>query len=199
MNIGHSSRLPYDDCAYDDKLEESVSPLKYRLDTHRIQNCDACLSTLGPRSGHQGYGVSTTSRRTPATSQDLVDVESILSNRNVLTSRCKTEKVNPVDVTKFTLDHARICNDYLNPEATRLSYPPYNYRDMSINRFYNLPRDPQANIFWDFSVNTTLEAKDNFMPNLPRQADIARSLPREVQNQPGQCFTCEDSRCPIRR
>ena len=38
MNIGHSSRLPYDDCVYPDKLRESTSPLNYKLSTDQIYN-----------------------------------------------------------------------------------------------------------------------------------------------------------------
>ena len=151
VNIGHSSRLLYDKCAYDDYLSESVAPLLYQLNPERIHNCDGCLSVFGPRSsaGPQSYGVSTTLGHQPAPSQKLVDVESILSNRNVLKSKCKDGQVNDIDVTKFQLQHARICNDFLDPLSTRLTNPPANYRGMSINRFYDLPKHPQANIFYD--------------------------------------------------
>ena len=82
-NIGHSSRLPYDRCAYSDSLQESVGPLLYNLDPTQINNCNACLSVFGPRtsSGPRSYGVSTTVGHVTAPSQQLVDVESILSNR----------------------------------------------------------------------------------------------------------------------
>lgn len=162
VNIGYSSRLPYDNCAYPDKLQESTSPLQYRLDGNQMYNCNGCLSTLGPRSGFQGNGVSTAVGQPPATSQQLVDVESVLKNINVKTSKCKTGHLNDIDVTKFKLQHARICNKFLDPLASRLVYPAQTYRDMAVNRFYDLPTDPQAPIFWDFSTNTRLESKDNF-------------------------------------
>lgn len=180
QNIGHSSRLAYDDCYYRDRLSESTGPLGYRLDVNRIYNCDECLSTLGPRSSYMGNGVSSYVGHPPATSQGLVDVESILSNRNVKTSRCKTAKVNDIDVTKFKLKHMRICNSELDPMSTKLSYPAQNYRDTAINRFYNLDRNPQENIFWDFAIDTKLEAKDNFMQELPRPRKI-RGLPVELK------------------
>lgn len=169
MNIGHSSRLPYDGCAYKDRLSESVGPLGYRLSPDQMYNCNSCLSTLGPRASNlgRGYDVSRIYETGYAASQDLVDVESVLSNRNVKQSKCKTGKCNPVNVTKYKNNDVRLCNNYLDPESTHLSYPASNYRDISINRFYNLVRDPQANIFWDFSVNTKNEAKDNLMPDLP--------------------------------
>lgn len=200
MNIGHSSRLLYDDDVYEDKIRESTSPMSYRLNSDRIQNCNPCLSTLGPRSGYNGYGVSTTGIKTPATAQDFVELETVLSNRNLRHSKARSGRVNPIDVTKYQLEHAPICNNKLNPESSRLSYPAYNYRDASINRFYNLHRDPQANIFWDFAVNTSLEAKDNYAPKAPRPFDVNKSLPKEVLGGgPPKCFTCTDTRCPIRK
>ena len=41
---------------------------------------------------------------------------------------------------------------------------------MGINRFYDPVHDPQdpQTIFWNFSVNSKLEAKDNFKPNVPQ-------------------------------
>lgn len=168
MNIGHSSRLPYDVCAYEDRLMESVSPLSYKLDTNQIKHCDDCLSILGPRSSLMGNGVSSYVGHPAAVSQQLVDVESILSNRNVKQSKCKTGKVNDINVTKFGVQHMRICNDQLDPQSSRLSYPAANYRDMAINRFYNLDRNPQENIFWNFEVNSSLESKDNFKFKIPK-------------------------------
>ena len=65
----------------------------------------------------------------------------------------KDAQVNDIDVTKFQLQHARVCNDFLDPLATHLTNPPANYRGMSINRFYDLPKNPQANIFNNFLLN----------------------------------------------
>jgi len=185
LNIGHSSRLGYDSCAYSDKLEESVGPLGYRLDPNWQENCQQCLSTLGPRSSYMGQGVSSAVGHPIATSQKLVDVESILSNRNVKTSKCRRDNLNPINVTKFGVQHLRVCNDYLNPLSSRLTYPAANYRDMAVNRFYNLDRNPQTNVFYDFAVNTKLEAKDNFIVDIPRQwTDMSGPKPIPGQNRP---------------
>jgi hypothetical protein len=194
LNIGHSSRLGYDKCAYDDKLKESVAPLNYRLNHEQYYNCDQCLSTLGPRSSYNGNGVSTSVGHPVATQQALVDVESILTNRNIETSKCRKDQVNKVDVTKFQLQHMRICNDFLNPSASKLSYPAANYRDMAINRFYDLKHNAQANIFWDFSINTTLEAKDNFASDLPRPSHD-NTLPKEIKGANNQCKIACNSTC----
>lgn len=178
MNIGHSSRLVYDDCYYNDHLSESTSPLSYRLNSNNIANCNACLSTLGPRSGFKGYGVSTVSDNgnlSPA--EDLVDLESILSNRNVQQSKCRTAHVNNIDVTKFKVNNAKLCDEFLDTVSSRLSYPASNYRSMAINRFYDLPKNAQAPLFWDFSTNTRLEAKDNYMIDVPEIKNYDPSMP----------------------
>lgn len=188
VNIGYSSRLPYDNCAYPDKLYESVGPLKYRLNTNNIYNCDSCLSTLGPRSSYMGYGDSLPVGNIPAPSQSskVVDIESILTNRNVPTSKCRRNEVNPIDVTKIPLKNATICNDFLNPMSSRLSYPPATYRDMGINRFYNLNKNPQVNIFWDTAINTSLEIKDNFRGYIPALWSSYPTLPQELKGR-GEC------------
>jgi hypothetical protein len=192
MNIGQSSRLPYDQCAYEDKLNESVAPLSYRMEPYRIDNCDACFSAFGPRGN---YGVSTLTGHKTAPSQALVDLESVLTNRNVLQSKCKDGKVNDIDVSKFKLQHVRACDNYLDPVASRLTNPTANYRGVSINRFHDLDRDPQENIFWSFARNTTLEARDNYRVKVPKLAD-GDVNPKPVAGQPAPCrMNCQGD-CP---
>jgi hypothetical protein len=192
MNIGYSSRLGYDKCAYDDKLKESTDPLSYRLYPGYIQSCNECLSTLGPRSGHNGVESSTPVGYPFATAQQLTDVESVLSNRNMKKSKCRKYGSNNIDVNKLELKHARICGDYLNPESSRLSYPVYNYREIATNRFYDLHRDPQANIFWDFAENTRLEAKDEYNPEVPYINEVDEVLPKNLK---GTARGCKDNLC----
>jgi len=187
MNIGNSTRLPYDTCAYKDRLTESTDPLLYRVYPPYNTNCDGCLSTLGPRSGFQGNGVSTVVGQSVATSQQLVDVESILSNRNMVASKCRSGEVNPVDVNQLKLKNLKICNNYLNPESSRLSYPAYNYREIATNRFIDLPKQAQKVIFWDFAANTRLEATDNFTPEVPYVSNVDLTLPQELKGKPKPC------------
>lgn len=72
--IGHSSRLSYDKCSYDDYLSESVSPLLYKLNPNQVNNCNSCLSVFGPRSSISGNskGVSTLVGDVTIPSQELV-------------------------------------------------------------------------------------------------------------------------------
>lgn len=196
--FGHSSRQKYDRCYFPDYLSESVGPMLYKLNPNQINNCEACLSVFGPRtsSGPQSFGVSTTVGHVTAPSQALVDVDSILSNRNVIASRCKDGKVNDIDVTKFQLQHARVCNDFLDPISSLLTNPPQNYRGMSINRFYDLNKNPQANVFYNFAVNTQLEAKDNYRERIPRLILQDPVLPEELKGKNKPCnYQCY-SDCP---
>jgi len=178
--MGHSSRLIYDDCYYPDSLSESIEPGNYKLQEYQISNCNACLSTLGPRSDRYGFGVSTTAPfKNAAHSQDLTDDESFLSGRTLRASKCRNGKVSIIDMNELKLNDAKICDRQLVSEHTHLTHPAKNYRDVPINRFYNLFRDPQANIFYDFAVNTTLEAKDNFIPVGPKILPQKAVLPKE--------------------
>jgi hypothetical protein len=186
MQIGRFTRTSYDSCYLPDRNQESTQPCNYQLNSNKIHNCNRCLSTLGPRSNVMGHGVSTTSQTGYAEAQDLIDIDSLMSNRNVRYTRCKKGGVNPVNLKKYKLYDTQQCNNALNTQSTRLSHPPSNYRDTGINRFYNLHHNPQENIFQPFSVNTHLETIDNWNPVVPKLWD-ENTLPREVQGKPQKC------------
>ena len=186
MNIGYSSRSIYDECAYQDRTKESTDPFLYRLNPNSIHNCEMCFSALGPRSSRMGEEVSTTAEHQVATAQYLTDVESVLTNRNLPKNKCRNGEVNPIDVTKLPLHHLRSCGGYLDPMASRLSYPPFNYREMAINRFHDLPTNPQEPIFYDFAVNSKLEAKDNFVYSTGNIRLNDPTLPSEFMGE--SCF-----------
>jgi len=170
INFGHSSRLIYDRDTYNDRLIESVGPANYRLNDNSIYNCEQCLSTLGPRTALMGNSVSTPTKIgfPPATAQKLTDVESILSNRNMVASRSRRAEVNDIDVTQIESVNLKLCDNYLNPSASRLTNPVQNYRDMAINRFYDMDNNPQRAIFWNSAIDSKLEAKDNYCEVMPK-------------------------------
>lgn len=191
--IGHSSRLPYDNCAYPDKLKESTDPLSYRLNKNYIHNCNRCLNYngAGPRTTGLGFGNSTIGDVGHAPFNDLVDVDSVCRNLNVKTSKCKRGHINPVNLTKGKYIDYKGCNNYTHPEFSRLSYPSSNYRDISVNRFFNLHHDPQEVIFYDMRVNTRLEAKDNHVVEPHKQWEDVAS-PKEYKGKPVRCgMTCQ--------
>lgn len=173
MMIGHESRLSYDSDTYSDRLKESVSPLNYRVNSNQIFNQDRCLSTLGPRNSASslGHGGSSLDYSGYAEAMVLTDLESVLSNRNVRSSRSSNGKTNPINpLTVYKTTNARICDNGingLNPSYTKLSHPPINYKEVEFNRFYNLVNDAQEPIFYDFASNSRLEIKDNHIPDYP--------------------------------
>jgi hypothetical protein len=197
MNIGNFNRLSYDNCAYEDRIQKSTDPLNYRLSVDQIYNSDRCNSIYGPRNST--YGCSTIGSPGYAVSQNMVDVESVLTNRNVKASKSRSsDRVNPINPTIMKGTHAQICGNKLNPEYTRLSFSSKNYKGMSVNRFYDTIHDPQANIFYDFARNTTLESKDNFIPQISQPWNQSAALPVVAETGYKTCkMNCSsDTSCP---
>lgn len=178
MNIGHSSRLDYDKCAYDDYLSESVGPGIYRMNPHQIHNTNRCTSIYGPRASSHGVSTVVGGKKEIAPRQANIDIDSILSNRSILTSKCKDGNVNDIDVNEYRLQHVPQCNNFLDPVNSRLTNPSKNYRGMAINRFIDIPNNPQNVVFYDWAINSQLEAKDNFSPSIPKQIDQEAGMPR---------------------
>jgi len=183
-HIGHFSNPRYDKCAYPEDLYDSTAPYAYVMNTDRIHNCNGCLTTFGPRGGLLGAGVSSPTGDVIAAAQQNIDIDSVMSNRNVPLSKCKRGKVNPVDVTRIKTKNLPVCNDYLDGQHSRMTDPAMFYRGVAINRFYDLNKDPQANIFYDWAVNTSLEAKDNFIPELPVPMTDVNMVPGRRNNEP---------------
>ncbi len=183
--VGYFSRLDYDnEQTYNDKVNQTTKPLNFVLDTNRIHNDNYCLSIngSGPRSSQMGYGVGIPIENKPAVSQapELVNIESILTNRNMIRNKTTAYGANPIDVSTFAMANSRVCNNSLDSEASKLSYPPANYRDVGINRFYNLLRNPQEHIFYDFAENTHLTTIDNYHGDVHEYIDNTASLPSPV-------------------
>ena len=180
LESGYQSRLRYDKQAYKDYVFDSTSPLTFRVDPDNNYNCNACLSVFGPRpsSGPRSFGVSTISAlNSSAPFNDNIDIDSIVSGRNLLQSKDKMGRVNDIDLSKFKLNHPRICNSGLDPLSTRLTDPSGNFKEVPINRFYDLYKNPQQNIFYDFAVNSQLEARDNYRVKIPKLWSDSKILP----------------------
>lgn len=77
-NFGSSNRLMYDNCAYQKKLFESVSPLSYQLYEGKFENCGKCTYN------NQFWRPF-----------DLVGIESELKNITRPNSQCPQFKYNP--------------------------------------------------------------------------------------------------------
>jgi len=181
INYGSSTRLTYDLAYADDRTFESTQPIQSVLDPNRVKNCNECLSLFGPRSSHNGYGDNIAVEKPSVTpAQDLVDIDSIMSNRNVRLTKDKRGLVNPVDVLKYKTYDVKYCGRGLDPLSSISTYPKSIYREMSINRFIDNPIQPQINIYWNKSRNTQLELKDNYVHPYPYSIDNDEELPREM-------------------
>ena len=196
FNYGYSSNIAYDPQFINDDIEQSTAPLMSVLDPNRVKNCSQCLSLNGPRSGHNGYGNSipiTNPSLTPA--QDLIDIDSIMSNRNVKQDRSKKGHVNMVDVFKFKTYDTKLCDRNLDSLNSTLTYPKQMYREMSINRFYDLNINPQVNIFYPWAVNSQLEAKDNFDTPYPYFIGMDETIPKSIKGKATNCITKCEANC----
>ena len=183
FNFGSSTKLQYDRDFLKDDIEQSSAPLLSVLDPNRVKSNSQCLSTLGPRAGHNGYGDNIPIEKSGLTpAQDLVDIDSIMSNRNVKQSRAKSGNVNPINVFDFKTYDCKECDKFLDPLDTIETFPKQLYREMAINRFYDLHINPQANIFYDWAVNTQLEAKDNY--SNPYPYSLSNTNTNTVQGSP---------------
>jgi hypothetical protein len=188
FNFGSSSRLGYDTNNIDERIQQSTAPLQSILDPVRVRNCNECHSLNGPRSGKNGYGVSIPIQNpsiTPA--QDLVDIDSVMTNRNVKTTKTRRGMVNDVDLNKYKLHDAKLCDRGLDPLSSILSYPKQLYREMSINRFYDNNINPQLNIYWNGAVNSRLEAKDNYNYDLPYSLEQDECASKVQPNRNSSC------------
>jgi hypothetical protein len=164
FNFGTSSNLVYDPCYIKDDIEQSTAPLRSILDPNRVKSCQQCLSVFGPRAGHNGWGNNIPIENpglTPA--QQLVDIDSIMSNRNVKQSSCKRGKVNDIDVFKFKTYDNKECNRELDPLSSILN--------------------PQKNIYYNWAINSQLEATDNYDNPYPFFLSMDESLPTCITDE----------------
>jgi hypothetical protein len=58
---------------------------------------------------------------------------------------------------------------------------------MSINRFYDLNLNPQKNIYYNWAVNSQLEATDNYDNPYPYFLGSDDTLPTPIQGEIKQC------------
>jgi hypothetical protein len=198
FNYGASSKLQYDQNFIHDDIEQSTAPLMSVLDPNRVKSCSQCLSLFGPRAGHNGWGDSIpipNSGLTPA--QELVDIDSIMSNRNVRADRSKRGMVNDIDVFKFKTYDATLCGKGLDPLSSLLTYPRPLYREMSINRFYDLNINPQVNIYYNGAVNSQLEATDNYDCPYPFSIGNDAAIPTPIKGAARPCKTVCNQNCDV--
>jgi hypothetical protein len=196
QNIGISSKLQYDPSFIQDDIDQSVAPIQSILDPNRVKNCSQCfsLNTRANRINSWGDNIAV-ANPSPTPAQDLTDIDSIMKNLNVKASRDKRGMVNNIDVFKFKTYDTKLCDRSLDPLSSIATYPKQLYREMSINRFYDLNINPQVNIYYDWAVNSQLEAKDNYDNPYPYFLDGDYSLPTPIPGKSQPCKTVCNSNC----
>ncbi len=178
FNYGESTNLRYDQQYIQEDIQQSTMPLQYVMDPTQVKNCQQCLSLNGPVPSVGGWGDSIpipNAGIVPA--QEIIDLDSILSNRNVKASKTRRGNVNDIDVFKFKTYNSKLCNKFLDPKSSLLTTPKQLYREMSINRFYNTNQNSQVNLYWNGSTNTQLEAKDNYDFPYPYSISNSQDIP----------------------
>ena len=173
-------RLPYDTCAYEQVLAETVGPGIYQLTTPP-NSCQPCHPT-DVRIRLQGQGASI------SRNNHLIDVDSDLMGITRNLSNCPERKYMPglnaselcgamtgsgipcQKSAKVCIDHSKnpikTDNCFSATTDTRLSNPPCTLRGTGWNRWEWLCRNPQdrVEIPYDYQIDTKLMSKDNHRP-----------------------------------
>lgn len=179
-----STRKLYDECSTNLFYRQSTDPLIYRLLPDYANNCSKCYTDYGPKGQKMNTSV--------ITNENLIDVDSLLTNRRKIASDCKDGLVTDINFNNYKKYNLPLCDKFMDRNDSRLSHPIHNYRGMTIDWFFEPRvnnRDEQCNIFWNFEENTKLTAKDNYRPDIPIPYDQYLTLPKEKIKKNKECFS----------
>ena len=145
------TRIPYDICAYEEKLKQSQLPMYYHLYDGQKNNCNQCVSNTGSRNNRVPF----TSEIPVEDGNYPVDVESVLSNRGYPLGRCisgfslvdKEKKLDSM-LSKNPVLIPNECSKKLTPEDSRLDVPASNFKGINIDRFEWPIINPYDFVFW---------------------------------------------------
>lgn len=172
VNYGESTRLKDDKSMFKKDSLSSVGPSIYTQNTIKHINCNRCLSLSGPRpsQGTSSFGVSTFNDSGYYPTEESTNIENTLTGRNASRDGLKGGRVSYIDVKqlKKKLINNAICPDILNVRESRFDAPVKQFRELRINRFYdlNLPVEAVDNMYKIGSLSQ-LEAKDNYVEKKP--------------------------------
>lgn len=183
------SRLPYDKCAYSQKIKRSVTPGDYRLYSGFGENCKKCLPLNAPINSNNGA-----SSVRPLDSNNfgvVVNAESHLTNRNIPHSECNENSTDSKH-KEMKVHHKPLCAKAVATVDTRFTHPVDTYRGMSLTNFHMTPHlhvNPQNNVQCDShreGFHTRVWVKDNYQ--IPKQTkwDDGSSLPPKPKEAPKQ-------------
>jgi hypothetical protein len=169
---GKFTRLKYDDCFFNSRVSQSVGGLYYNLYKGQMKNCGKCL----PFIGTQIHGDRFDSKQ-----PNQVDIETAMW-RASYPFGCGRDKIHYLNIRQPLLDVYPTCSKFIDDMPTLLTHPKEHYRELEVDRFYDLHRDPAAFIHWDYPMNTQQQAKDNFKVRYPVPIDENPSFPPGQRN-----------------
>jgi hypothetical protein len=166
--------LKYDDCSYTHVLKETISPGEYMLTTPKV--CDPCF-VVSPGIMVDRFGASLCEK-------ELIDVNSELLNITRKASDCPSKKFLPQPEALCTTTNYKEC-EFLTPEDTRLSNPICTGKEITVNRWEWLCRNPQDKAIMPFDwfiANRTI-IKDAHRACLNQPLDQTKALPTQQKNK----------------
>jgi hypothetical protein len=149
----YSSRQHYDYKATIEATDRSTKQGLYRLNTDNGYNCNTCYAPFGP------YGV----KGAPTALSNAIDVDSILRGYTKIHSKSNEDQM-PDSLDPYHNVAPKDCSPFIEPEYSRFTNPIQTYRGITRDPFYRLHHDPQCHVFWNFSENTQLTARDSHIP-----------------------------------
>lgn len=165
--------LPYDNCAYTHKLNESVGAGDYLLNTPRP--CNPCF-VVSPGVFVDRFGASLCEK-------ELIDVNSELLNITRKASECPSQKYLPKAEPFCNPTHYKEC-EFLTREDTLISNPKCTGKETTVNRWEWLCRNPQDYAIRPFEWFTPnrIVVKDSHRPCVAKPIAQDNALPPKQQN-----------------
>lgn len=175
----NDNRLIYDTCSYTEKLNRSIGPGLYSLNTP-YDDCKAGEQFMpdDPYIRYQNYGPNT------CTMKKAIDDNSELLGLNYKNSKCNTDAYAPGKYKSNGCEVRSSDKPYIRPtENCRLSNPPCTLRSTGINRWQWLPVNPQDRAIEEFNHNVNVKNlfKDNHIPLIEKMTDETAFQPKASQ------------------
>lgn len=171
----NDNRLIYDSCSYTEKLNRSIAPGLYSLNTP-YDDCKSGEQFMpdDPYIRYQNYGPNT------CTMKKAIDDNSELLGLNYKNSKCNTDAYTPGKYKSNGCEVRTVDKPYIRPtENCRLSNPPCTLRSTGINRWEWLCVNPQDRAIEEFNRNVDVKNlfKDNHVPLIEKMADESAFQP----------------------
>jgi hypothetical protein len=132
-----------------------------------MTNCGKCLPFIGKQIKGDRFG---------SKQPNQTDIETSLWRASYPWG-CGRDGVHVLDMKQKNYDTYSTCPKFLDEIDSLLTHPKEHYRELEVDRFYDLHRDPASFIFWDYAVDTKLQAKDNYRTRYPTPIDQNVSMP----------------------